>query len=141
MSYACRVYPAALTPGAFAPCSGPTSHTAAGFSPGTYSFEVRATDAVGNIEAAPIKRTFTITSPQAGRPNPTGDGVRILVTLAFAYANSTKKSTTLTSLVVKNVPAGSTVTASCPQVLRPGSLQEDERQGHRLAEAGCSRSR
>jgi hypothetical protein len=115
VTYACRVYPAALTPGAFAPCSGPSSHTAAGFSPGVYSFEVRATDAVGNVEATPLKRTFTVLAPAilAARPNPTGDGIRILVRLTFAFANSTKKSTKLTSLVLKDVPPGSTVTASC----------------------------
>ena len=37
------------------------------------------------------------------------------MTLAFNFANSTKKQTKLTSLVVKNVPAGATVSASCPK--------------------------
>ena len=40
---------------------------------------------------------------------------QIVVTLAFAFSNSTKKQTKLTNLVVKNVPAGSTVTAKCPK--------------------------
>ena len=44
-----------------------------------------------------------------------GDGTRILVRLNFAFANSTRKFTKLTSLVVKDVPRGSTVTASCPK--------------------------
>ena len=39
-TFECRVYPAALTPGAFGPCTGATTHTASGFSPGTYAFEV-----------------------------------------------------------------------------------------------------
>ena len=52
-SFACRVYPAALTPGDFAPCSADASHTASGFAPGVYAFEVRATDAFGNVESAP----------------------------------------------------------------------------------------
>ena len=41
-------------------------HTATGFSPGTYSFEVRATDPYGNTDASPAKRTFTVTAPARG---------------------------------------------------------------------------
>lgn len=59
-TFKCRVYPAALTPPAFDDCSGAGTHTASGFSPGTYSFEVRATDAAGNQDATPAKRTFTV---------------------------------------------------------------------------------
>ncbi len=68
-TFACRVYPAALTPGAFAPCSDSGSHTAAGFAPGVYTFEVRGTDAVGNVEDTPVKRTFTIVPPTAAAPS------------------------------------------------------------------------
>lgn len=64
--FECRVYPAALTPPAFGPCSGGGSHTASGFAPGTYTFEVLATDAFGNSDATPAKRTFTVTSPDSG---------------------------------------------------------------------------
>lgn len=59
-AFECRVYPAALTPPAFSPCSGGGSHAASGFSPGSYTFEARAVDAVGNPDATPAKRTFTI---------------------------------------------------------------------------------
>lgn len=68
-TFECRVYPAALTPGAFGPCTGATTHTASGFSPGTYAFEVRATDAVGNVDTTAAKRTFTVTSPPPGGGN------------------------------------------------------------------------
>ena len=146
-TFECRVFPAALTPGAFAPCSAGASHTAAGFAPGVYTFETRATDAVGNVESTSVKRTFTV--EQAPPPPPDGGGSggsgsggsgggetttqgaqvttvtttttttiaspQIVVSLAFAFSNSTKKQTKLTSLVVKNVPAGSTVTAKCPK--------------------------
>ena len=146
-TFECRVFPAALTPGAFAPCSSGTSHTASGFAPGVYTFETRATDAVGNVETTSVKRTFTV--EDAPPPPPTGGGSeggsgssgggetttpgaqlttvtttttttttvspQIVVSLAFAFSNSTKKQTKLTSLVVKNVPAGSTVTAKCPK--------------------------
>ncbi|RKQ84992.1 hypothetical protein C8N24_6624 [Solirubrobacter pauli] len=145
VTYACRVYPAALTPGAFAPCSAASGHAASGFAPGTYAFEVRATDAVGNVESAPVKRTFTVVPapaavvvPEPGPPSgggggggggaaPVGGGAggstplggaksaaaapQIIVTLAFGFSNKTPKATKLTSLVVKGVPAGSTVSA------------------------------
>jgi hypothetical protein len=138
-SFACRVYPAALTPGAFAPCSSAASHTAAGFSPGVYTFEVRATDAVGNVETPSVKRTFTVvpapptppvedTTPvppapgpgpaaPVGSSNPAGlnaagkSAPQIRVNLTFTFSNSTKKQTKLTSLVLKDVPAGATVSA------------------------------
>ncbi len=153
-TFECRVFPAALTPGAFAPCSSGTSHTASGFAPGVYTFETRATDAVGNVETTSVKRTFTVeeappppaggggTDPGSGGSGGPGGGSgggetttpgaqlttvttttttttvggpQIVVTLAFGFSNSTKKQTKLTSLVVKNVPAGSTVTAKCPK--------------------------
>lgn len=59
-TFKCRVYPAALTPPAFDDCSGAGTHTASGFGPGTYSFEVRATDAAGNNDPTPARRTFTV---------------------------------------------------------------------------------
>ncbi|MEA2134214.1 MAG: large repetitive protein, partial [Solirubrobacteraceae bacterium] len=49
-TFKCRVFPAALTPGAFGPCSGNGSHTASGFAPGAYTFEVLATDPFGNTD-------------------------------------------------------------------------------------------
>lgn len=145
VSYACRVYPAALTPGAFAPCSSATGHTASGFAPGTYAFEVRATDAVGNVESAPVKRTFTVAAtpppPPVVVPDPVltpetpsgsagangSDGTtptnlssaaksgestpQIRVSMTFTFSSSTKTQTKLTTLVIRDVPAGSTVTA------------------------------
>jgi hypothetical protein len=68
-TFECRVYPAALTPGEFGPCSAAASHTASGFAPGTYAFEVVATDPYGNADGTPAKRTFTVKAPPA-----TGDG-------------------------------------------------------------------
>jgi uncharacterized repeat protein (TIGR02543 family) len=127
--FACRVYPAALTPGAFAPCSAAGAHTAAGFAPGVYTFEVQATDAVGNVEASSARRTFTVVpappaaaaaaAPAAQPPVPglsaagksgaTAPQLRVNVT--FTFSNSTRKHTKLTSLLVHGVPAGSTVSA------------------------------
>jgi hypothetical protein len=70
--FECRVYPAALTPLPFAPCTDVSGHTANGFSPGTYSFEVRAIDPVGNIDPSPSKRTFALTA--AGHETTTKPG-------------------------------------------------------------------
>ena len=123
-TFECRVYPAALTPGGFTPCNGGASHTASGFAPGTYSFESRATDLVGNVDATPVKRTFTIAAPSAIpapvvlAPPTAAAGAKIadqiVVTLGFSFT-STKKKTKLSGLVVKNIPAGSTVTVRCPK--------------------------
>ena len=69
-SLSCRLYATALTPPAFVSCPG-GSYSANGLPPGTYTFEVRATDAYGNVDSTPAKRTFTVTAaPAAG----TGDG-------------------------------------------------------------------
>src|SRR5262249_53794288 len=104
VTFACRVYPAALTPGAFAPCSGTGAHTAAGFAPGVSTFEVRATDAVGNVEVTPVKRTFTIVPPTAAPSGATPvaptaaaglfgakkpPALQLIFTLGFSFANST----------------------------------------------------
>jgi hypothetical protein len=131
VTFECRVHPAALTPGAFAPCSGAASHTATGFAPGTYTFEARATDAAGNVEPTTVKRTFTVIDapapPPPGAPAAAGPAPvvaattppaaklpapQIVVTLGFNF-NSSKQTTKLSTLVVKNVPTGSTVTATC----------------------------
>jgi Ca2+-binding RTX toxin-like protein len=63
VSFSCRFDAAS-----FAPCSGPgATHTpASSLADGSHSFEVRATDAAGNTDGTPAKRTFTIftTGPQ-----------------------------------------------------------------------------
>jgi hypothetical protein len=71
-TFECRVYPAALTPPAFGSCSGTGTHTASGFAPGTYAFEVRAKDPYGNTDASPAKRTFTVTTPAPADGGSTG---------------------------------------------------------------------
>lgn len=129
-TFECRVYPAALTPGAFAPCSAAAAHTASGFAPGTYTIEARAIDAVGNADPTPAKRTFTVAQPTTTSPDPgpgssggptgpTGgilgaSAQKIVVTLAFNYT-ATRRNTRLTTLTVKNVPSGATVRVRCPK--------------------------
>lgn len=145
VTFACRVYPAALTPGAFAPCSAASEHLASGFAPGTYAFEVRATDGVGNAESTPDKRVFTVAaapppppivvvtpdptatpeSPAPGGGGGNGGGPsglsaaaksgdsspQIRVSVTFTFSSSTKQQTKLSSLMIRGVPAGSTVSA------------------------------
>ena len=56
-TFECRVYAGAPS-GAFASCSSP--HTTATLADGTYTFEVRATDSAGNVDATPAQRSFTV---------------------------------------------------------------------------------
>jgi hypothetical protein len=55
-TFACRV-----DTDAFAACSGPgATHTTAPLADGAHTFEVRATDPVGNLDASPASRAFTV---------------------------------------------------------------------------------
>jgi hypothetical protein len=156
VTFACRVYPAALTPGGFAPCSGGTAHTASGFAPGTYTFETRATDAAGNVESTTVKRTFRVDTPPPPPPPPPAPPAdpapvapqapapivqtltntivapspasQIVVTLAFNF-NSSKKTTKLSSLTVKGIPAGSTVKVKCPKGCSKKSFKKTNASG------------
>ena len=71
-TFVCRVYAAGTTGPSFEACSGDGSHTAAGLSPGTYVFQVRATDGLGNVDASPASRTFTVAAPPPAGGNGTG---------------------------------------------------------------------
>ena len=68
-TFECRVDDAA-----FGPCGGPGSaHTTAPLSDGQHTFEVRATDAVGNPDQSPASRTFTVDAvPDSGPSDPGG---------------------------------------------------------------------
>ncbi|HEX5849208.1 MAG TPA: Ig-like domain-containing protein, partial [Rubrobacter sp.] len=109
--FECRVYPAALTPPDFGSCSGGSSHTASGFSPGTYTFEVRATDAVGNIDEASAKRTFTVdtTKPTVTSVTPANLAKNVEPTAnATATFSEAMKPSTINKLTFKLVKKGST---------------------------------
>jgi hypothetical protein len=54
VSYECKLEPT----GDWEPCSSGQSYSS--LAPGTYTFSVRATDAVGNVESTPATRTFTV---------------------------------------------------------------------------------
>ena len=122
-THACRVYPAALTPPVFGSCSGVDRHEASGFAPGTYAFEVRATDRVGNVET-PAKRTFTVTEPSRLVVDPApvvpelgGGGVTAPPALfdpklVSAYV-SKRTATTFTVLLIHGLPKDADVAVTC----------------------------
>jgi hypothetical protein len=57
-SFECR-----LDAAAFGACSDRGSHSVAGLTPGPHSIQVRAVDDVGNIDASPATRSFTVALP------------------------------------------------------------------------------
>ena len=58
-SFECR-----LDTAAFATCSSPKAYSA--LSAGTHTFQVRATDAAGNVDPTPASRTWTVDAPATG---------------------------------------------------------------------------
>lgn len=52
-----------LDDGGWAPCTSPRSFEA--LAVGSHTFEVRATDAAGNVDSSPASRTWAITAPSA----------------------------------------------------------------------------
>lgn len=68
----CRLWPPSGTPGAWSTCTSPTTHD--DLADGTYSFEVRAVDAAGNVETAPAGHTWTVdgTAPETTTTGPSG---------------------------------------------------------------------
>jgi parallel beta-helix repeat protein len=76
----------------FATCVSP--HTTAALAEGTHTFEVHATDAAGNVEAAPASLTFTIdlTAPETTITTAPPAGTTSTVA-AFTFASSETGST------------------------------------------------
>jgi hypothetical protein len=60
-----------LNGGSFAPCSTP--HTTPALSDGDHTFDVRARDPVGNQDASPDSRAFTVDTTPAADPGAPGD--------------------------------------------------------------------
>ncbi|WP_028065845.1 Ig-like domain-containing protein [Solirubrobacter soli] len=119
-TFECRIVPAD-----FVPCTGEASHTVAGLSPGTYTFEARARDLTGNVDPTPAQSVFTVPAPDStAAPAPAGAAPvaeafsgdappQIEIAIGFSFS-STSAATKLSGFVVKNVPAGATVTVKCP---------------------------
>ncbi len=57
--------------GACAGCGSPATYE--GLAEGGHTFETRATDALGNVDATPAARSFTVDPPEATVPDPVDD--------------------------------------------------------------------
>jgi hypothetical protein len=89
-----------------ATCSGPVANGAAidTASPGRKTFTVNASDKAANTSS--LTRTYTVVAPVIP-PAP-----QINISASFLFSSS-KKFTKLSTFQVKNIPAGSEVTATC----------------------------
>ena len=92
---ASAVFECKLDGAAWAACSSPKSYT--GLSDGAHTFNVRAEDQVGNIDASPAKRSFTVDThaPQtkiAKHPKKLVSTKKAMVKVTFTFASSEKGS-------------------------------------------------
>ncbi len=88
----------------FAPCTSPTTYQS--LAAGDHRFEVRATDAAGNVDATPATQAWTITPP----PPPSGYCAAPAVTGAWTGAGRTIAATPTTlSSAIAGAVAGDTV--------------------------------
>jgi hypothetical protein len=88
---------------AFAACSGPAAaHTTGPLTDGQHTFEVRATDALGNLDASPASRTFTVdavpnvvpdtTAPETTIDQAPKDKLKVKKTATATYAFSSNEA-------------------------------------------------
>jgi hypothetical protein len=106
----------------WSPCANPV--VLSGLTPGLHELDARASDAAGNTDPAPARRSFLVKLDQA---SPAGGGTsggapsvstappapqKLTVTLSF-FAHATARSTRLTRISVTGVPAGASLVATC----------------------------
>ena len=77
-TFECRLTKQGQTAGTFGPCSDTKTHTVSGLGSGSYTFEVRATDASLNTDPTPASRTWTVdvTAPTIKNWTPRGTGIK-----------------------------------------------------------------
>lgn len=71
-TFECRLDGPGDATGGYGPCTSP--RTLGPLTDGTYTFSVRATDAVGQVDATPATRTFALTVPPTATPTPPPPG-------------------------------------------------------------------
>jgi hypothetical protein len=84
-TFACR-----LDGGAWGGCSSPKSYS--GLAAGTHTFDVRATDAAGNVDATPASRSWTVGSADTTPPDTTitagPSGSTTATSASFSFSSS-----------------------------------------------------
>ena len=151
----CSVVPNGAAP-VFLPCSGDTSHSVSGLPEGRYAFTYKAKDRAGHF--AETTRFFRIEIPVVeGETAVEGEAADgdfaappaaaasfgpasataaappvIAVALGFRYA-SLSRATKLSNFVVRNVPAGATVTVRCLKGCGKKSLRRAVKRGGRIS--------
>jgi hypothetical protein len=123
-TFACRSYASGSAAPAFGPCSSTTGHQVVPPSAGTYVFEVVATDANGNADQTPARRTFTVLPPpalggassggQGGSGTGTGSGPPAVLGARVAkHWALIDETTEVRKLVVKQVGRGVAIQLRC----------------------------
>ena len=84
-----------LDGGSFAACSSPKSYS--GLAVGSHTFQVRATDALGNVESSPASSAWTIAAAGTDNSTSTPSG--------GTGTTGTTPQATLSALLIKVVPA------------------------------------
>ncbi len=125
-TFTCRLYRSGGAVPAFSPCSAAAGHGPVPQTAGTYVFEVVATDAYGNADASPARRTFTVLPPPdsggagggggGGGSGGGGAGDGAPRELKPSVARRWKLAGEMTEvgkLVVKKVASGVTVAVRC----------------------------
>ena len=81
-----------LDSGTYGSCTSPRTHT--GLAPGSHTFTVRATDAVGNVDATPTTHTWTVDTTPPDTSIPTKPGTLVnSATADFGLASTETGST------------------------------------------------
>ena len=93
---------------AYRPCSGPSSDALAGLADGAHTFRVRVRDVSDDVAIA--SRAFAVNTSTASIKEIVK---RIVNSSVFYRYKAFRRYTILHSLVLKRVPAGSTVTVKC----------------------------
>ncbi|MFI5428584.1 choice-of-anchor J domain-containing protein [Aeromicrobium sp. UC242_57] len=86
----------------FGPCTGPGTHTADQLDLGAHVFAVRATDSVGNTDATPATRTFTVKAATVVVPPKVCNAEKAAVAKAKTAVTKANKSLTSANKKLKS---------------------------------------
>jgi hypothetical protein len=109
VAFRCRLYSESQAAPPFGECSAAESHTVRKLDPGTYVFEVMATDANGVAEQTPARRVFTVSKTG----NAAVGGERTPFFLVSNWWERVGDRTRLVLLKLRGVPARTTAVVTC----------------------------